>query len=54
MPVTWCYATLEKEMYCTTGFPVGCYINEKSEPMGMCMIPVRILFIVHLSIVIAC
>jgi transmembrane 9 superfamily protein 2/4 len=39
MPVTWCYTLLQEPTYCTTGFPVGCYIDEKGQPQGMCMIP---------------
>jgi len=43
MPVTWCYdvegGTADKnEQFCSTGFPVGCYVTEKRERKDACVI----------------
>ena len=33
MPVTWCYQVMSnnggEDQYCATGFPMGCFVNEK-------------------------
>ncbi|PNF25990.1 Transmembrane 9 superfamily member 2 [Cryptotermes secundus] len=28
MPVTWCYPLEDNHQYCSTGFPMGCYVRE--------------------------
>jgi len=28
MPVTWCYPLEDGRQYCSTGFPMGCYVRE--------------------------
>lgn len=28
MPVTWCYPLEDSHQYCSTGFPMGCYVRE--------------------------
>lgn len=36
MPVTWCY-TVEKDLqHCTTGFPMGCYIDRDLHVKDSC------------------
>ncbi|GFR13083.1 transmembrane 9 superfamily member 2, partial [Trichonephila clavata] len=27
MPVTWCYLVEVNQQFCSTGFPMGCYVN---------------------------
>ncbi|XP_071453601.1 transmembrane 9 superfamily member 2 [Hetaerina americana] len=29
MPVTWCYKMEDERQYCSTGFPMGCYVRER-------------------------
>ncbi|XP_065840471.1 transmembrane 9 superfamily member 2-like [Oscarella lobularis] len=38
MPVTWCYDVEDEEKpYCSTGFPVGCYVDKQGNPQGACV-----------------
>lgn len=30
MPVTWCYPLEDNHQYCSTGFPMGCYVRENA------------------------
>ena len=46
MPVTWCYQVSEKEpkkQYCSTGFPVGCYVDNEGRASESCAIKVSIM-----------
>jgi len=38
MPVTWCYQVENQQHYCSTGFPMGCYVDKKGEPKDACVI----------------
>uniref|UniRef100_A0A646QFR8 Transmembrane 9 superfamily member n=1 Tax=Hemiscolopendra marginata TaxID=943146 RepID=A0A646QFR8_9MYRI len=38
MPVTWCYPVEGGNQYCSTGFPMGCYINSDGQPKFACII----------------
>ncbi|RZF33981.1 hypothetical protein LSTR_LSTR006897 [Laodelphax striatellus] len=38
MPVTWCYTLDNGQQYCSTGFPMGCYVGERRKPEDICMI----------------
>ena len=38
MPVTWCYPVESGQMYCSTGFPMGCYVDSKGNPKDACVI----------------
>ncbi|GLG95782.1 hypothetical protein R5R35_008667 [Gryllus longicercus] len=37
MPVTWCYALDNDRIYCSTGFPMGCYVHEKRTNSDTCI-----------------
>ena len=28
MPVTWCYQLEDERQYCSTGFPMGCFLRD--------------------------
>lgn len=38
MPVTWCYPLEDNHQYCSTGFPMGCYIRENAGSQQDCFI----------------
>lgn len=40
LPLAWCYKTGAEpdELYCSPGFPLGCYVDEKGEPRDACVI----------------
>ena len=38
MPVTWCYPVDNGQHYCSTGFPMGCYVDKKGSPKDACVI----------------
>jgi transmembrane 9 superfamily protein 2/4 len=39
MPITWCYDTEgENSKFCTTGFPMGCYVTPQGVPKDACII----------------
>ena len=41
MPVTWCYSILgSKKTFCTTRFPVGCYVTENGVRHDACYLSV--------------
>ena len=41
MPVTWCYSILESNKpFCTTRFPVGCYVTENGVRHDACYLSV--------------
>ena len=41
MPVTWCYSILESNKpFCTTRFPVGCYVTDNSVRHDACYLSV--------------
>lgn len=46
MPVTWCYQVQETQHFCSTGFPMGCYVNTAGDPKDACNINVRNVFYV--------
>lgn len=37
MPVTWCYLTEDEVPYCSVGFPMGCYVNERGIGQYSCL-----------------
>ena len=44
MPVTWCYqvdTSDSQKKYCSTGFPVGCYVDSQGTQKDACVIQVR-------------
>uniref|UniRef100_A0A8C4NE14 Transmembrane 9 superfamily member n=1 Tax=Eptatretus burgeri TaxID=7764 RepID=A0A8C4NE14_EPTBU len=41
MPVTWCYDVEDGAKYCSTGFPVGCFVNDEVHAKDTCAINVR-------------
>ena len=51
MPVTWCYSILESaKPFCTTRFPVGCYVTESGQRHDACFLSVSwLLGCVHCS-----
>lgn len=36
MPVTWCYVAEQHQQYCSTGFPIGCYIDKEGIVKDAC------------------
>ena len=43
MPITWCYEVADEDQkYCSTGFPVGCFVTGSSVPQDACVISVSI------------
>uniref|UniRef100_UPI00358FFFF5 transmembrane 9 superfamily member 2-like isoform X1 n=1 Tax=Myxine glutinosa TaxID=7769 RepID=UPI00358FFFF5 len=38
MPVTWCYNVEDGKKYCSTGFPVGCFVNDEGLMKDACAI----------------
>lgn len=38
MPVTWCYQVENQMHYCSTGFPMGCYVDKAGHPKDACVI----------------
>jgi len=38
MPVTWCYPVENGQHYCSTGFPMGCFVDKKGNPKDACVI----------------
>ncbi|XP_041356135.1 transmembrane 9 superfamily member 2-like [Gigantopelta aegis] len=36
MPITWCYQVENKQQYCTTGFPIGCYVTKQGRRKNAC------------------
>ncbi|KAJ4431373.1 hypothetical protein ANN_19970 [Periplaneta americana] len=38
MPVTWCYPLEDGRQYCSTGFPMGCYVRERRGMQDSCAI----------------
>ena len=42
MPVTWCYQVLAQaggeDVYCSTGFPMGCHVDDRGNPKDACVI----------------
>lgn len=43
MPVTWCYAIMESDKpFCTTRFPVGCYVTETGQRHDACFLSVSV------------
>ncbi|KAG8182614.1 hypothetical protein JTE90_021750 [Oedothorax gibbosus] len=37
MPVTWCYLVEVNQQFCSTGFPMGCYVNSAGQPKDSCV-----------------
>lgn len=37
MPVTWCYQVEGNQHFCSTGFPMGCYVNSAGQPKDACV-----------------
>lgn len=48
MPVTWCYLVEVNQQFCSTGFPMGCYVNSARQPKDACVMNVCI--VVYLRI----
>lgn len=44
MPVTWCYLVEVNQQFCSTGFPMGCYVNSARQPKDACVMNVGIAF----------
>lgn len=44
MPVTWCYQIEGNQVFCSTGFPMGCYVNSVGLRKDACIMNVRIYF----------
>lgn len=40
MPVTWCYKVQGDNTYCATGFPIGCFVDQRGTPKDACVIEV--------------
>ena len=43
MPITWCYqvnANDVSKVYCSTGFPIGCYVDSEGRQKDACVIQV--------------
>lgn len=38
MPVTWCYPVENGQQYCSSGFPMGCYVDKGGSPKDACVI----------------
>nr|CAB3267003.1 transmembrane 9 superfamily member 2-like [Phallusia mammillata] len=38
MPIAWCYETVENGKFCTPGFPIGCFVNDKGVQKDACAI----------------
>ncbi len=37
MPVTWCYLVEGAQRYCSTGFPIGCYVTKSGKQKDACV-----------------
>ncbi|KAK0048949.1 transmembrane 9 superfamily member 2 [Biomphalaria pfeifferi] len=37
MPITWCYKVESGDTYCSTGFPIGCYVTKHSKRKDTCI-----------------
>nr|KAG5685970.1 hypothetical protein BaRGS_017409 [Batillaria attramentaria] len=37
MPVTWCYQVEDGQTFCSTGFPIGCYVTQQGKPKDYCV-----------------
>ena len=42
MPVVWCRDINGGNKYCTTGFPIGCFVPQSGEPSDACFMHVSI------------
>ena len=41
MPVTWCYTVANSDQpFCTTRFPIGCYVTHSGKPHDACFLSV--------------
>ncbi|KAL1124782.1 hypothetical protein AAG570_001403 [Ranatra chinensis] len=38
MPVTWCYPLEDSKQFCSTGFPMGCYVRDSMSSEDVCTI----------------
>lgn len=38
MPVTWCYEVEGGQIYCSPGFPIGCYVDKQGRRKDACVI----------------
>lgn len=45
MPVAWCYLTKQNQKFCSTGFPMGCFVDEHGEPKDACQMNVRVQYL---------
>ena len=46
MPVTWCYEVADSNnKYCSTGFPIGCYVTSQGQQKDACVINVSFLLV---------
>ena len=37
MPITWCYDVESNQKYCSTGFPLGCYVTPNLKQKDACV-----------------
>jgi len=37
MPITWCYKVESGDTYCSTGFPIGCYVTKQRTKKDTCV-----------------
>lgn len=37
MPITWCYKVESGDTYCSTGFPIGCYVTKQGAKKDTCV-----------------
>lgn len=40
MPITWCYDVESNQKFCSTGFPLGCYVSPAGKQKDACVISV--------------
>ena len=42
MPITWCYDVESNQKFCSTGFPLGCYVTPAGKQKDACVISVSL------------
>ena len=52
MPVTWCYTVANSaQPFCTTRFPVGCYVTHSGKPHDACFLSVSIIVMTTIDMI---
>ena len=46
MPITWCYKVETGDTYCSTGFPIGCYVTKQGTKKDTCVASVCEIYII--------